>query len=100
MAGTGLPPERAASALAGVYWVHVDARELAMRIRRPQGNPVVLAVLRSRAHWLLSGMVTELRYTGRRSGRPFVLLVQYARAGDRLAVVPQAATPRCGGGTS
>ncbi len=62
-----------------------------MRISRPQGNPVVLAVLRSPAHRVLSGMVIELRYTGRRSGRPYVLPVQYARSGDRLVVVPQAA---------
>lgn len=62
-----------------------------MRIRRPQGNPAVLAVLRSPAHRLLSGMVIELRYTGRRSGRQYILPVQYARAGDRLVVVPQAA---------
>jgi deazaflavin-dependent oxidoreductase (nitroreductase family) len=62
-----------------------------MRIRRPQGNSVVLAVLRSPAHRLLSGMVIELRYTGRRSGRHYALPVQYARAGDRLVVAPQAA---------
>jgi hypothetical protein len=59
-------------------------------MRRLQGNAIVLAVLRSPAHRLLSGMAVELRYTGRRSGRQFVLPVQYARAGDRLVVVPQA----------
>jgi len=51
-----------------------------MPIKRPQGNSVVLAVLRSSAHRLLSGMAVELRYTGRRSGRQYVLPVQY-RAG-------------------
>jgi deazaflavin-dependent oxidoreductase (nitroreductase family) len=61
-----------------------------MRVRRPQGNRIVLAVLRSPAHRLLSGMALELRYTGRRSGRGYVLPVQYARAGSRLVVAPQA----------
>jgi len=60
-----------------------------MPIKRPQGNSVVLAVLRSPAHRLLSGMAVELRYTGRRSGRQYVLPVQYARDGERLVVVPQ-----------
>jgi deazaflavin-dependent oxidoreductase (nitroreductase family) len=34
-------------------------------------------------------MAIELRYNGRRSGRPYVLPVQYARVGRRLVVVPQ-----------
>ena len=49
-----------------------------MPARRPRGNSFVLAVLRSPAHRLLSGMAVELRYTGRRSGRRYVLPVQYA----------------------
>jgi hypothetical protein len=60
-----------------------------MRRRMPQGNAVVLAVLRSPVHRLLSGLALELRYTGRRSGREYVLPVQYARAGERLVVRPQ-----------
>jgi deazaflavin-dependent oxidoreductase (nitroreductase family) len=55
----------------------------------PQGNAIVLAVLRSRAHPLLSGSAIELRYTGRRSGRQYALPVQYAGAGDLLVVRPQ-----------
>jgi deazaflavin-dependent oxidoreductase (nitroreductase family) len=62
-----------------------------MPIKKPQGNSLVLAVLRSPAHRLLSGMAIELRYTGRRSGRQYVLPVQYARAEERLVVVPQGA---------
>ena len=58
-------------------------------MKRPQGNAVVLAVLRSPAHRLLSGAAVELRYTGRLSGRQYVLPVQYARDGSRLVVVPQ-----------
>jgi deazaflavin-dependent oxidoreductase (nitroreductase family) len=60
-------------------------------MKMPQGNGVVLAVLRSPAHGLLSGTAVELRYTGRRSGREYVLPVQYARDGERLIVVPQGA---------
>jgi hypothetical protein len=51
----------------------------AMRLKLPQGNALVLAILRSRFHRLLSGLALELRYTGRRSGREYVLPVQYAR---------------------
>ena len=62
------------------------AREL---VKPPQGNAVVLAVLRSRAHRLLSGSAIELRYAGRRSGRQYELPEQYAGAGDHLVVRPQ-----------
>ena len=60
-----------------------------MRRRLPQGNSVILAVLRSPAHRLLSGVVVELRYAGRRTGREYAVPVQYARAADRLVVLPQ-----------
>ena len=60
-----------------------------MPTRKPQGNGLVLAVLRSPAHRLLSGMTIELSYTGRRSGRQFTLPVQYAREGERLLVAVQ-----------
>jgi hypothetical protein len=59
-------------------------------MKLPQGNGLVLAVLRSRAHRLASGMVIELRYTGRRTGRGYALPVQYAATGERLVVRPQA----------
>jgi deazaflavin-dependent oxidoreductase (nitroreductase family) len=62
-----------------------------MQIRMPQGNSVVLAILRSPAHRLLSGSAIELRYTGRRSGRQYVLPVQYARTDGRLVLAPQGA---------
>ncbi len=52
----------------------------------PQGNGLVLALLRSPLHWVLSGMALELRYTGRRSGRKYVLPVQYAPAGDQVVI--------------
>src|SRR5215204_614594 len=63
-------------------------------MKRPRGNAVVLAVLRSPAHRLLSGVTVELRYTGRRTGRQYVLPVQYARDGSRLVVVPQDANSK------
>ena len=63
-------------------------------MKRPQGNAVVLAVLRSPAHRLLSGVAVELRYTGRRSGRQYVLPVQYARDGSRVVIVPQDANSK------
>ncbi len=65
------------------------SRRARKRVKLPQGNAVVLAVLRSRAHRLLSASAIELRYTGRRSGRQYVLPVQYADAGDHLVVRPQ-----------
>src|SRR3712207_5590597 len=64
-------------------------RRAGKRVKLPQGNAIVLAVLRSRAHRLLSASAIELRYTGRRSGRQYVLPVQYAGTGDRLVVRPQ-----------
>lgn len=53
------------------------------------GNRVVLAILRSPAHRLLSGFAVELRYRGRRSGREFALPVQYAKVHGKLVVRPQ-----------
>lgn len=53
------------------------------------GNQVVLAILRSPAHRLLSGFAVELRYRGRRSGREFALPVQYAKVNGSLVVRPQ-----------
>src|SRR3712207_6318731 len=67
-------------------WSRQWSRRARKHGKLPQGNAVVLAVLRSRAHRLLSGSAIELRYTGRRSGRLYVLPVQYAGTGDRLVV--------------
>jgi deazaflavin-dependent oxidoreductase (nitroreductase family) len=64
-------------------------RRARTRRKLPQGNAIVLAVLRSPAHRLLSASAMELRYVGRRSGRQYVLPVQYAGAGDELVVRPQ-----------
>jgi hypothetical protein len=42
----------------------------------------VLALLRSRAHALLSGRLVVLEYEGRRSGRTFAIPLRYARTAD------------------
>jgi len=58
-------------------------------------NPIVRAVLSSRAHRLLSGNLLLLDYTGRRTGHRYVLPVGYAPAsagGDLIVVVGQDAT--------
>src|SRR5262245_19394423 len=70
-----------------------------MPVKWPPGDSLMLAVLRSPAHFLLSGAAIELRYAGRRSGRQYGLPVPYARDEKRLVVVPQRASPRHGGGT-
>ena len=58
-----------------------------MWIRNRLVNPVVRAVLRSPLHRLLGRSLLLLAYTGRRSGRSYVLPVVYARAGDDLVIV-------------
>ena len=50
-------------------------------------NPLVRAILDSRAHRLLSGRLIVLGYTGRRSGRPFRIPVQYAETATGALVV-------------
>jgi hypothetical protein len=62
-----------------------------MSVKGPQGNTLMLSVLRSPLHALFSGMTIELLYTGRRSQRQYSLPLQYARDGTRLVVVPQGA---------
>ena len=57
------------------------------RVRALVVNPVVRTLLRSPAHRLLSGSLLLLDYTGRRSGRRYVLPVAHAAAGDDLVVV-------------
>lgn len=61
----------------------------AVRRRRPSPvNRIVLAILRSPLHRLLSGAFVGLRIRGRRTGRLVALPVQYARDGDLLVVLP------------
>jgi hypothetical protein len=81
----GYPPCAPAGTTANRF--HARPRRT---MKLPQGNGLVLAVLRSPAHRLLSGTAIELRYVGRRSAREYVLPVQYARTGEQLVVQPQA----------
>jgi len=50
------------------------------------GNVFVRAVLRSPLHALLSRSLLVFAYTGRRSGEPHAIPVQYVRDGDRILV--------------
>jgi hypothetical protein len=50
------------------------------------GRPLVLGLLRSPLHRLLSGRMTAITYTGRRSGRRITVPVEYERDGRILTV--------------
>ena len=51
-------------------------------------NSIVVALLASPFRWFIGRSVTALRITGRRTGRRFVLPVQYAREGDTIIAYP------------
>lgn len=59
-----------------------------VRRRSSPANGVVLVVLRSPLHRMLSSVLVELRLRGRRTGRVITLPVQYARDGEQLVVLP------------
>lgn len=61
-------------------------RRPAAPIRAHLVNPVVVAVLRSPLHRLLSGALILITYRGRRTGRERTIPVMYAEDGDRLIV--------------
>ena len=66
-----------------------------MWVRNRLVNPVVRAALRSPLQRWLGRNLLVLGYTGRRSGRSYVLPVMYCRSGDDLVVVagqPEAKT--------
>jgi hypothetical protein len=58
------------------------AVRLSMRL-----NPVVAAVLGSRAHWLLSRGLALITVTGRRSGRHYTIPVGYLETSDAVIVL-------------
>ena len=58
------------------------AVRLSMRL-----NPAVGAVLRSRAHWLLSRGLTLITVTGRRSGRRYTIPVGYLETPQAIVVL-------------
>jgi hypothetical protein len=51
-------------------------------------NSIVVSLLTSPFHRLLDRGLTALRITGRRTGKQYVLPVQYAREGDEIVVYP------------
>ena len=51
------------------------------------GNPFVRAVLRSRAHRLLSGSLALLEYEGRRTRKHYAIPVVYAESGSRIVAL-------------
>jgi len=51
------------------------------------GNPFLIALLRSPLHGLLSQNFAVLTLTGRRSGKPVTLPVNYLRNGEALSIV-------------
>jgi hypothetical protein len=68
------------------FWV-VSGADVVRALHRV-GNPLVTAVLGSRFHRLLSGTHGVLTITGRRTGRDYLLPVQYALDGNTIYVVP------------
>jgi deazaflavin-dependent oxidoreductase (nitroreductase family) len=57
-------------------------------------NPLVVAVLRSRMHWLASAGLMALTVTGRRSGRIYTIPVGYHDFGDAIVVMVSNAAER------
>ena len=50
-------------------------------------NPIMQQVLRSPLHGLLSGNMMLIKFTGRKSGKPYSVPTNYVRDGDDLWVV-------------
>jgi len=50
-------------------------------------NPLMLAILRSPFHWVLSSGLMALTVTGRRSGRRYTIPVGYQKQGNRVTVL-------------
>lgn len=57
-----------------------------MRIQRLY-NPIVIRLLRSPLHGMMSNSTMLLTFTGRRSGRAYTTPVNYVRDGENLLVV-------------
>ncbi len=50
-------------------------------------NPIIIWLLYSPLHWIMSGMTMIIQYKGRRSGKDYQLPVGYLRNGDTLLTV-------------
>ena len=57
-------------------------------------NPLVAWLMRSPLHWLASGRVALISYTGRRSGRRFTIPVGYDMAGPQVTVTVSSPEPK------
>jgi hypothetical protein len=47
-------------------------------------NPIMVWLLYSHLHWILSGITMVIQYTGRKSGKQYRLPTGYLRVGDTL----------------
>jgi hypothetical protein len=47
-------------------------------------NPIIIWMLYSPLHWILSGITMVINYTGRKTGKHYRLPVGYLRVGDTL----------------
>jgi hypothetical protein len=63
---------------------------IAGRLVRAIGNWVVTAILRSPFHGLLSRTMLLISFAGCRSGKTYILPVNYARDGEVIVIVSQA----------
>lgn len=50
-------------------------------------NPIIIAILRSPLHFLVSGMYVLITFTGKKSGKTYSTPVQYKREGQVLKFV-------------
>ena len=66
--------------------VDVPAGHTPFAVWNRSGNQVIAALLRSPLHPLLSGRLTLITVTGRRSGRRHTLPVAYKQDGERVAI--------------
>lgn len=65
-------------------------RSLARRLEHRVVNPIVLWVLQSPIHWLVSHRLAVLAYEGRRSGRTYATPVLYRRVEGRILLLTPA----------
>lgn len=59
-----------------------------MKLMRDGVNPVVVRILSSRIHAVLSGSTAVIRFRGRKTGRSYATPVNYVLCDDDLYVVP------------
>ncbi|WP_254864764.1 hypothetical protein [Halovivax gelatinilyticus] len=63
------------------------------RLERRVANPLIRSILRSRAHWIVSGRLALVSYVGRHSGRRYTFPVAYhERDGAIVAMTPKRET--------